>query len=281
MLASVSSSRSLPVLVALTLLLAACSGSSDTATSPTPVEPSEPTATAPTSPPPNLVNDCVIEPEARCPGATLTMVSLAGEDLSGANLEGANLHASDLREVDLTGANLTDTDIGDSDLTEAKLVGADLTGAKLKDANLSRTDFTGATVSNGQLMAAYLCGTIMPNGSKNNSGCKVPTDTPSASTSASPGAGGPTITSFLPPDGSPPCPSSPPDAQVTVKIRYKVTGANEVDFLIDSVSTGDYYKPTGGTAELDFTCDKPSHRFTIIATGDGKKTKQVATVYRT
>lgn len=277
MLARVKRNRIILVAV-LALLAASCNGSEEAA-APSPSLAPSPTVAPPASPSGTVVGDCKIEPKTQCPGAYLSLVSLAGMDLSGANLEGADLSKSDLRKVELTGANLAKADIRDSDLTDATLVGADLVGAKLKHANLTRADFTGATVAIGQLSSAYLCNTVMPNGTKNDSGCEIPTASPTQS--ASPQAG-PTITSFIAPEGAPPCPASPPDASVTVKIRYKTTGADTVTFLIDGEDPGAQAGlKTSGSASLDFTCDKPSHRYTLIADGDGKKVKQTATVYRT
>jgi hypothetical protein len=277
MLRAVRDSRFFPFALVLVLLVAACSSSSETASSPTPVATSSPTPPK-ASPTATVVNDCTIEPKAQCPGAQLSLVSLMGQDLSGANLEGADLSTSDLRKVDFTGANLIDATVSESDLTDADLTGADLTGAKLKNANLTRTDFTGATVSTGQLASAYMCGTIMPNGGKNNSGCTVPTQSPASSGSPTPS--GPTITSFVAPDGSPPCPASPPDATVEVRIRYKTTGANSVSFTADGEAVSGVFD-TSGAANLTFSCDKPSHRYTMTASGNGGKVKQSATVYRT
>lgn len=279
MLAPVRTFRIAFIVALAVIAMAACSSGSDSATST--VTPSVAPSVEPGSPSPTatVVNDCTIEPDAQCPGAYLSLVSLQGMDLSGANLEGADLHASDLRRTDLTGANLTDADITDSDLSDATLVGADLTGAKLRHANLTGTDFTGAEVSTRQLGSAYLCDTVMPDGGKNDSGCKIPTEAPSSGVSPSPS--GPVITSFIAPEGAPPCPSSPPDASVTVKIKYKTTGAQNVSWLLDGVSVNGTFKASGGTAELDFSCDKPSHKYTLIASDGGKKVKESATVYRT
>ncbi|MDE0698944.1 MAG: pentapeptide repeat-containing protein [Boseongicola sp.] len=71
---------------------------------------------------------------------------LDGSDLSGANLYGANLEGTSLRDANLTGADLSWSVMFGTDLT-----GADLTGAKL----------TGIV----------FCGTIMPDGSKNDAQC--------------------------------------------------------------------------------------------------------------
>lgn len=227
-----------------------------------------------------VVGDCTIEPDTSCPGAYLSMVTLAGQDLSGADLSGADLSKSDLRKLDLTGADLTDADITNSDLTEAIVVGADLTGVRLRHANLSRTDFTGATVTTGQLSTAYLCDTIMPNGSKNSSGCDVATQTDQPDPSESPAPTGPQVVSFVAPDGAPPCPSSPPDATVTVKIKYKTSGADSVSFSTDGGEPVVQPK-TSGSVSLEFSCNESSHRYTMIAEGDGGKVKKTVTVYRT
>ena len=208
--------------------------------------------------------------------------SLRGVDMHGANLSGADLQASDLRRADFTGADLSGANLEDADLTEAKLVGADLTGATLKQSNLTGTDMTGATLVMSQLKAARLCGTTMPDGTDDSSGCMLPTATPTPTESSSPSTAV-SITKFMAP-ASVVCPSSPPSAVVTVKIKYATVNATSVEFTIDGQSpgAGAGYNPSNGTASLSFPCNKSSHKYTIIASPDkGSSQKQSKVVYRT
>jgi hypothetical protein len=231
-----------------------------------------------------MVGDCAIEPQTQCPGANLNLVSLRGMDLSGANLSGASITASDLVRTDLTGANLTDANLSDSDLTRAKLVGADLTGAVLKHANLALTDLTGATLRTAQLTNARLCGTILPDGTKDDTGCIFSPSPPASPSTSSPTLPPPpnnaVITKFVVPDSAV-CPSSPPDAVVTVKIQFATQNATSVEFLIDGVAPGaGAGYGTKGTATLDFSCKEPQHKYAIVASGEGKPAKQSAVVFR-
>lgn len=269
--------KSSALFLAVVALLFACTKSEPQA-SPVVV----PTSPIPTSVSPSvmMVGDCEIVPQTDCPDAELTLVSLQGADLHGANLSGANLHASNLRRVDFTGADLTRTDITDSDLTKAKLVGADLAGASLKDANLTGTNLTGATLKLSQLNNTRLCGTILPDGTKDDTSCAEPSVSPSSSVSP---AAGVVITKFAAPSAVV-CPSSPPTAVVTAKIHYATTGATSVGFMIDGESpgAGAGYDPKRGVASLDFPCNRSSHRYTIVASADtGKPVKESTIVYRT
>ena len=82
-----------------------------------------------------------------------------------------NLSYADLSELDLSGASLNG----------AYLYGAKLRGTILRDATLNRTDFTrsdlegadltGATMSEIRSVSTKWCGTIMPDGSTNDSRC--------------------------------------------------------------------------------------------------------------
>ena len=82
---------------------------------------------------------------------------LSGADLKGENLEGANL-----KGANLTGADLTKTNLEGADLAGTNLTNTDLTNATLEYArNFNTADTTGA----------IFCRTIMPDGTKNKSGC--------------------------------------------------------------------------------------------------------------
>ncbi len=93
-------------------------------------------------------------------------VDMTNAILTGADLTNANLALMVLRRVDLTGAILTG-----ADLTKAYLKDADLTGADLTNVNLKDSILTDANLTNAKLGGAILCGTIMPDGQLDNSGC--------------------------------------------------------------------------------------------------------------
>lgn len=85
--------------------------------------------------------------------------------------DNCNLSYANLSELDLTGASLNG----------AYLYGAKLRGTILRDAKLHRADFTrsdlegadmtGATLSEIRSVSTKWCGTIMPDGSQNDSRC--------------------------------------------------------------------------------------------------------------
>ena len=85
--------------------------------------------------------------------------------------EKCNLSYANLSELDLTGANLSG-----AFLYGAKLRGTILRDAKLDNADftrgdLERADFTGATMSDIRATSTKWCGTIMPDGTTNDSRC--------------------------------------------------------------------------------------------------------------
>lgn len=267
----------------LLVVLAAACGSSTPVGSPV-VFPTGAATSAVASPSVMVVADCTIEPDTVCPGAQLTLVSLRGADLHGANMQTTNFRGSDLRDVNFTGAVLIQADFGDADMSRSTLVGADLTQAKLKHANLTGADLTGATLKVSQLSTARLCKTTMPNGTESSTSCASPTPSPSPGGGASPSPSTEvTIDVWQPKVSSVVCPSSPANAEESVAIKYATTNAGSVSFLIDGEDPGMEagYNANGGTAKLAFVCDKSSHRYTIIATGEeGKVAKQAVTVYR-
>ena len=99
------------------------------------------------------VNGCTIMPGTQCPGANLIGVSLSYAQLIGA---------------DLTGANLSISNLTSADLSLAKLTNAVLTGTNLESANLYNS--TGANFT-----GARLCHTTMPDGTKSDRDCALPT----------------------------------------------------------------------------------------------------------
>lgn len=259
------------------LLLAACSNTQPSASPPPPTASGSPGSPSPTV---TMVGDCAIEPQTQCPGAQLTLVSIKGEDLHGANLAEANLHASDLRRVDFTAADLSRADLSDADLSGATLIGADLTGARLKHANLTSADLTGAQVRIAQLNSARLCDTKMPDGSKNDTSCEVPSPSPSpvptASTSPTPST--PTIVNFYAP---PSVTCSTTDTAVDFNVHWATKNADSVTILYDG-GTGDGAEglTAKGSTTLSFACDVASHKLTLVASGGGKDIKATAIVNR-
>lgn len=125
-------------------------------------------------------------------------IDLSGANLSGANLALANLSkahfkGTNLSNAKLIGANLTDAYFVRANLSHANLSGADLSktnlrSATLKYANLYETNLSAAFVpladlSNVQLNdakgitkaeaeTAYLCQTILPDGTKSDRDCR-------------------------------------------------------------------------------------------------------------
>jgi uncharacterized protein YjbI with pentapeptide repeats len=127
-------------------------------------------------------------------GADLSGRNMRGADLENAQLGEANLSGSDLSELamekriqptnlqsaNLRGADLSNTNLAKASaarayLREANLTKANLSGADLSRANLQDADLTHATLDGARLEGAKFCGTIMPDGSTNNSGCQLPT----------------------------------------------------------------------------------------------------------
>ena len=84
-------------------------------------------------------------------------------------------------KCNLSYANLSDLDLTGASLNGAYLYGAKLRGTVLRDAKLDRADFTrsdlegadftGASLSEIRAVSTKWCGTIMPDGSKNDSRC--------------------------------------------------------------------------------------------------------------
>jgi uncharacterized protein YjbI with pentapeptide repeats len=101
-------------------------------------------------------------------------------NLSGANLAEADLQRADLRRANLSGANLSRAHLAVAYFRGANLSGANLRGACLFRANLSRANLRGADLSGANIANAKFESTVCPNGSKTNSGCKIPPPIPSA-----------------------------------------------------------------------------------------------------
>jgi hypothetical protein len=91
-------------------------------------------------------NRCALGPGKNLGRCCFVDEDLSGRKLRGANLGQANLTGADLRNADLRGANLDQTCLVDTDLRDARLGGANLG-------------------------TAIFCHTIMPDGSRNISGC--------------------------------------------------------------------------------------------------------------
>ena len=87
------------------------------------------------------------------------------------DLSGANLSLADLSGADLAGANLSNTDLSGANLVGANLANANLIGANLISADLTEADLSGANLSRAFIRATRICGTVMPDGRRDESGC--------------------------------------------------------------------------------------------------------------
>lgn len=72
-----------------------------------------------------------------------------------------------MRTGDCPGCDLRGALLSWADLRLADLKGADLSGA-----DLTRTNLKGAVMTGANLQGVIFCRTVMPDGKKNNSGCK-------------------------------------------------------------------------------------------------------------
>ena len=86
-----------------------------------------------------------------CRGCNLSYANLSGFDLTGADLAGAYMSGARLTDTVLRGANLDHADLSRADLTCA--------------------DFTGARLADIRATSAKWCGTVMPDGTVNDSRC--------------------------------------------------------------------------------------------------------------
>jgi len=127
---------------------------------------------------------------------------------------------------------------------------------------------------------AYLCGTIMADGSTDNSSCETPSPAPSAS----PHATKPSITEFDM-QATIHCPSTEPEVVESVKVFYATTNAVKVKLTdVDASVKAFNEKETSGTAYVNFNCPKKeelgySQSYTLTAIGsDGTSTSRTATV---
>lgn len=128
--------------------------------------------------------------------AKFARAKLHGADLRGARLNKANfrgvvLRHAQLQDASLVGANFSPTrprgrvmraaaacdpncqnaNLSGANLTDANLTKTTLTKANLFDANLTGANLTGANLNGAYLNGTVFCGTKMPDGSINNSGC--------------------------------------------------------------------------------------------------------------
>jgi uncharacterized protein YjbI with pentapeptide repeats len=123
-----------------------------------------------------VIGACPIRHGADCEGNYMARANLENADLYDANLA----HA-DLSDADLTGADLHGADLHGANLARAKLAGAQLAYANLGGADLTDADLTGAVLTATDLFGirystlpwddAYLCATILPDGTLANPGC--------------------------------------------------------------------------------------------------------------
>lgn len=123
-----------------------------------------------------IVDGCVLQTGAQCPGVNLAGLDLRGVDLSESNMPFANMRGADLTGANLSGANLNGADLTGADLSKANLVetnfqgaqlgAVDMTGADLAGAVVAHTNLSEAIVSEGQLAGAlqHFQGTTLPDG---------------------------------------------------------------------------------------------------------------------
>ena len=264
-------------LTLMALVAGACTGGEEAAPSPTATE----TTAAPASPAATVqtVNGCEIKPRTDCSGA-----SLHGADLRAAELERSTLSDADLSEAMLHRANLRSADLHRADLqganlSEAKLENADLSEANLGHANLSYANLKGADVTDASLANAYLCGTVMADGTEDSSSCASPSPSPHPTASPSPAADKVVITEFDM-QAIHHCPQ--PDQPVVVAF-YGTKNAAKVEFSDVDLAVNPPPKKTSGKVVLNFNCpekNKPySQTYTMTAIGaDGTKVTRTATV---
>lgn len=118
---------------------------------------------------------------AKLQGADLSVAELSRAGLSDsflfeANLSRATLSNAKLQRAILVRANLSGADLGGADLSGAFLVrtnlrGANLRGANLRNANLNEANLNSANLDGTDISQAFLCNTIMPDGSVENRDC--------------------------------------------------------------------------------------------------------------
>jgi hypothetical protein len=236
-----------------------------------------------------VVGECTIEPSTNCQDASLRLATLAGQDMHGANLSGADLYGADLRHTDLRDANLSKAVLANVDLTGARLDRANLTGAKLQSANLTKTNLINATLRNGQLSTALVCGTTMPDGSVDKSGCLEtqntnPNQAPTSPTSSSPkpksGKNPPVIKTFEITPNPVVC-KSKNEADKNVKARISVKDATVFQIQIGSEPPGGEHDATQPvTAHVLFDCSQPTVTYTLLVKGPGGKDSQRITINR-
>ena len=276
-------SKLIAVLGALAMLLVACSSSSS---SPEPVVTETVTETASPSDAPSpssgpwVVGDCTIEAGTDCRKDDLHDADLRGAQLERANLSDANFSGALLHRANLRHSNLHRTDLSEANLSSAKLENADLSKANLDHANLSYANMKGATVTGLSMENAYLCGTIMSDGSTDSSSCQTPSPAPSPS----PHASKVSITEFDM-QATYHCKAGGEPFNTGVKAFYATKNADKVKFTDVDVEVNAPPKKTSGSVVLNFECpnkDKGkgySQTYTMTAIGsDGTSVTAEATV---
>ncbi len=89
----------------------------------------------------------------------------------GCDLRGVNLSANDLQDADFSHADLANADLSGANLRGADLSGSSMIGANLISTDLTDADLTGANLSRAFIRATRFCGTTMPDGRVDDSGC--------------------------------------------------------------------------------------------------------------
>lgn len=103
----------------------------------------------------------------RCEGCDLSGADLRWSAVYGAELGGA----ANLVDGKLDGANLRGANLYGGNVDGASFRGADLSGVNLSWASLIGADLTGADLTGAITTGATFCGTIMPDGMRNDQRC--------------------------------------------------------------------------------------------------------------
>ena len=113
-----------------------------------------------------------VKDSGRCEGCDLSGADLRWAAVYGAELGGApNLMYGMLDGANLAGANLYGANLESVSLKGASLVRANLSWASLTGADLTGADFTGANMIGAVTTGATFCGTLMPEGIRNDAHC--------------------------------------------------------------------------------------------------------------
>jgi len=245
-------------IAATTVILGACTGSSNTAapTTQPPVQttsaPSPTPVAASPAPGPQTIGDCTIEPNTDCRKDDLRKADLRGYDLRGANFSDANLSEALMHRTNLRDANLKNATLTGANLKDAHLENADISGANFSNTNVAYANFKDATATGANFDGAYRCGTVMSDGQIDNTSCE-----PKASPSPSTTTGGPTIEYFDIPASF----RCYQDEEWLIEAKYGTKGATSVEITYQH--EGD--AATSGRIALEVPCKEVGGKPKTIA----------------